>query len=263
MPMRFLRRFVAVMLLPVCVAVPGLAAAQDADDDLPNLAIPLDVSDPVGSFGFASGDLEATGGVADADWIRLLLGANRSYEVIISVRNLLSGGFNTLNASLQRYNSTGATLLQNSQTAWFDTLRTLQWRSTEDGVQLLRVLGTNTMTAFDSSYSLSMRESTLFCPRYNNSGTQLSVLIMQNTSDLPCDFSAHFFNEAGTLVGTGTGTYPVSGTAVVAGASVAGVSGTRGSVRIAHTCGLGGVAAKAVAVEPATGFTFDTVCTSR
>ena len=31
-----------------------------------------------------------------------------------------------------------------------------------------------------------------------------------------------------------------------------------GSVRIAHTCGYGGLSGKAVSVEPATGFTFDT-----
>jgi hypothetical protein len=31
-----------------------------------------------------------------------------------------------------------------------------------------------------------------------------------------------------------------------------------GSVRIPHSCGYGGLSGKAVSVEPATGFTFDT-----
>ena len=40
-------------------------------------------------------------------------------------------------------------------------------------------------------------------------------------------------------------------------------SGTSGSIIVAHTCGYGGLAGKAVALEPSTGFTFDTALIPR
>jgi hypothetical protein len=36
-----------------------------------------------------------------------------------------------------------------------------------------------------------------------------------------------------------------------------------GSIRIAHNCGYGGLSGKAVSIEPATGFTFDTAMSHR
>jgi hypothetical protein len=40
--------------------------------------------------------------------------------------------------------------------------------------------------------------------------------------------------------------------------TLAGGPGRSGSVRITHDCGYGGLSGKAVSIEPATGFTFDT-----
>ena len=50
---------------------------------------------------------------------------------------------------------------------------------------------------------------------------------------------------------------------VIATATVPGVGGTSGSAFIAHSCGFGGLNAKVVALEPATGFSFDTTCATR
>ena len=45
--------------------------------------------------------------------------------------------------------------------------------------------------------------------------------------------------------------------------NVAGVANHKGGAQITHTCGYGNLKAKVVALEPATGFSFDTPCTVR
>jgi hypothetical protein len=45
-------------------------------------------------------------------------------------------------------------------------------------------------------------------------------------------------------------------------AAIPALAGASGSASIAHDGGWGGLAAKGVAVEPATGFTFDTPATT-
>jgi len=133
-------------------------------------------------------------------------------------------------------------------------------------------------TAADSQYTLQLRETTLYCPRYNNTGGQATVLIVQRVGvqdrdELApdCVWTADFYDRAytqygHTLNGSYNGVPSVSslgpnGMFVLATALV--VPGTSGSIQIAHTCGYGRVQAKAVSVEPATGFTFDTTCSPR
>jgi hypothetical protein len=47
-------------------------------------------------------------------------------------------------------------------------------------------------------------------------------------------------------------------TFVLPSATVPGLAGQAGSIRLLHTCGYDGLSGKAVSIEPATGFTFDT-----
>ena len=46
-------------------------------------------------------------------------------------------------------------------------------------------------------------------------------------------------------------------------AGIAGLDGRSGSVVLAHTCGLGGLKGTIAALEPATGFSFNTPCQER
>ena len=222
--------------------------------------------------------MQASGSVADVDWFRAITRAYRSYEVIVS-----NPTDQTWYWSLERLDSSGTSVLQ-SWTGWETTnhssggqswfgARHLRWQtsafaSTGDGSQTVRITGSSAFTN-PTFYTIQFRETTLFCPRFNNTGSQVSVLIVQASlnGSSSCDFSAHFISEAGSLLGTFTGSFSessggvIGATTVISTPGVTGVAGQKGAARIAHTCGLGGITAKLVALEPSTGFSFDTPCT--
>jgi len=50
---------------------------------------------------------------------------------------------------------------------------------------------------------------------------------------------------------------------VQAMSGIAGLPGAKGSMRIAHTCGIGGLKGTVIALESATGFSFGTPCGER
>jgi hypothetical protein len=70
-----------------------------------------------------------------------------------------------------------------------------------------------------------------------------------------------FYNAAGTLIDTQGAPLAPNAPYVFNTASVSTLVGQSGFARVAHTAGYGGLSGKAVALEPSTGFTFDTVLT--
>ena len=133
-------------------------------------------------------------------------------------------------------------------------------------LNVLRVEGPTTGTV-SSVYSIGYRETTLFCPRFNNTNGQVSVLIVQaaHYGRSSCAFTAYFFSEAGgTPVAQQAGTLDAEGEVVtISTPGVPGAANQKGGAQISHTCGYGNIKAKLVALEPATGFSFDTPCTVR
>jgi hypothetical protein len=209
-------------------------------------------------------DLANVGGVVDQDWMRMTIETNRSYEVMILNSNIDWLGGQTI----QRFAADGTTLLETG--ASIDRgakRRALRWIHTAaPDNQFVKVTGDafDTATAF---YEIVFRETTMYCPRFNNAGSQVSVLIVQRAaSELAqtCTGTAFFYNEDQAVVGTQAlsigGNVDVS---VYSLPGIAGLAGQKGGATIAHTCGLGGVKAKLVALEPATGFSFDTPCSQR
>jgi hypothetical protein len=113
-------------------------------------------------------------------------------------------------------------------------------------------------------YRVRFYETTYTVPRFNNLGTQATVLLLQNTTDRACAATAFFLGENGSLIAqhlVNAGVIPGHQLAVIPTATVA--PNASGSVRISHTCGYGGLSGKAVSVEPATGFAFDTTIQQR
>jgi hypothetical protein len=209
-------------------------------------------------------DLANVGGVADQDWFRVSLETNRSYDVSIGNSNIdwLSGQI------LERWDNAGTTKLQDAETSDRGGYRrTLRWVHTgAAGEQKIKATGTNSDTS-NAFYEIALRETTLFCPRYNNSGGQISVLIVQRAANeraANCDGTAFFYDENQAVVGTQAlvigGNNDVN---VYSLPGVPGLAGQRGGAQVAHTCGVGGLKAKLVALEPATGFSFDTLCSPR
>jgi hypothetical protein len=106
------------------------------------------------------------------------------------------------------------------------------------------------------TYRIRYFVTTVAIPRFNNTGSQTTIVILQNSSALPADATLWFWNAAGGLAGQSSVTLPPNGSAAVNSSSIA--LGVSGSVTISHTAPYGSLAAKAVALEPTTGFTFDT-----
>lgn len=139
---------------------------------------------------------------------------------------------------------------------------TVRWISTVDGKEFVRARGDENLSLpAGSLYRVEFFDTTCFVPRWNSTASQTTVFIVQNTTNATVAGSILLHNAAGTLVHTQPLSVPQFGVAVFGTASVPALSGQSGSARIVHTGGYGALAGKAVALEPATGFTFDTPIT--
>ena len=209
-------------------------------------------------------DLANSGGTPDQDWFKIFPRANRSYEVqVVNVTVSMAAGF-----GVSRRDAGGGVLLEASSALDpLGTTRALRWiNGVSDSEERVQVVGTGASTS-SAQYDIQLRETTLFCPRYNNAGTQVSVLIVQRASTEtgagPCQANAFFYDEAATLIAMYPQPLTLNDMSAVAAPSIGGLPGTKGALHIAHTCGVGGLKGKLVALEPSTGFSFDTPCTER
>jgi plastocyanin len=183
-----------------------------------------------------------------------------SYEVVVDA---LAG-----NPALQldRVDATGTNVIQSGSpvTASIDMSQSLRWQnSTASAVDTERVRVGNstcpTTCTTNDVYRLRSYETTLSIPRFNQSGTQVSVVILQNPTSYSITGRIYFWNAAGALLnGTGLSFTLGPKTALIQNAgSVPGVTGTSGTVTVSHTGRYGDLVGKIVALEPATGFSFD------
>jgi len=106
------------------------------------------------------------------------------------------------------------------------------------------------------SYNIRMMETTLYVPRFNNSGTQTSILFLSNGRDVNVDANLYFWAADGTLLNTTPITLNAHQTLVTNTSTI--VPGVGGSITISHNSTYGSISGKIVALEPSTGFTFDT-----
>jgi hypothetical protein len=98
-------------------------------------------------------------------------------------------------------------------------------------------------------------------PRYNNFGGQLTVLIIQNPGPVTVSGNARLWTTAGGSTPVTTVAFAVAPRAatVINLATVNGgvANGTSGTITITNDGRYGQLAVKAVALEPSTGFSFD------
>jgi hypothetical protein len=207
-------------------------------------------------------DLGAEAGVADQDWYILQSGARSSYEVLIDGT---TGDMNLTGGDVARMGDS-VTVLQNSvQLMGYSAA--LRWQNTTATTETewIRVSGASCTTTCTNNdqYRIRMYETTYSIPRFNNSATQITVLLVTNVAPFSCSASFHFYDAAGAFLGTSTNTFSVRELHVLNTPSLAFAAGASGTVSVAHNCGYGGLTGKAVALEPATGFTFDTPMIAR
>ncbi len=202
--------------------------------------------------------LAAQGGVAQVDYYRLAQRPYSSYEVAVDGD---SGDVQPV--QLDRLASDVSTLLATSQAIGTGAARSLRWRNSSSNTvttQAIRVRSggsCSTDCGADDTYRIRCYETTAAIPRFNNAGTQLTVLILQNPAGYTITGTAYFWSGAGGLLASSGFALPARQTLVLATSSLAALVGRSGTITIAHDGRYGDLAGKAVALEPATGFSFD------
>jgi ELWxxDGT repeat protein len=243
-------------------AAGGTAASGDGvgrivDDD--GAAIRLEALDR-GATVLAS--LEAAPGpAADVDLYALERAAFSSYEITVDGA---SGDVGDAGPAVELVASDLVTTVPSvaSGVGHARALRTLNGTAAarHDYVRV-RSLGCATDCGADDTYRIRVRETTLRASRFNDSGGQRTVLILQNRGEAPVTALASYWRADGTRLAGSQVVLPPHGTAIVA--TPAAASGASGSITVAHDGALGALAGKAVSLDEATGLAFDTPLEAR
>ena len=212
------------------------------------------------------GDLAGLGGAADQDLFRILQEPYASYEIVLDAT---SGDIGSgLGPALDRVASDGSTVLQASQAVGVGHSRTLRFVNASPAPvagQLIRVRSSacGSDCGADDVYRLRAWETTLSIPRFNNSATQVTVVILQDRGAEPIAGTILFWDAGGALLHQQPLGLVPRGSVVVLTSSIPVLAGQSGSITVIHDGGFDALAGKAVALEPATGYSFDSVARSR
>lgn len=198
------------------------------------------------------------GPVADVDSYRLALPAYTSWEVVVdAVSGDLAPGL-----VLEHLAADDVTVLGTGVPVGTGSAQglSLQNRLTTPVVaHRIRVRSTSCSTDCgpDDTYRLRVYETTAAVPRFNNSATQATVLVLQNTTDRTVSGDADFWSAGGVRLATVPVSIPPRGSLVTNTSAVAGLAGRSGSITLTHDGPYGALSGKSVALEPGTGFSFD------
>jgi hypothetical protein len=274
-------RHANVLALAVCLLATRTASANDpwefalynsSDDDITTLNY-LQHGDVQRGH-----DLEGSGTPPDADFYALNLHSRHSYEIRVGGGieywglacssgpcprlDLLDSAGNLLIAASLPYPDDIPITVNRGPTGPQPAFRTqtLRFASNVTVPALARVLGDQAVPVGPGhSYEISFRDTTYFAPRWNNSGTQVSVVVVQNLTPNLVFGSVDFFDASGNLLYDDLLWLEPHGSNVISTAGTSQLVGQSGSLSISHDGGYGALAGKVVALEPATGFTFDTL----
>jgi hypothetical protein len=220
----------------------------------------------LGHGGTQTHDLDQVGTATnDVDWVTVPTLARHSYEVRLSDTGAqFDWGVCPDCAQFERVNSTGTILTEDvgvvevAPNESYD--RSVRWIATANTVrEFVRITGHQDVTETASSvYTLRFWDTTYSIPRWNSSGTQTTVLMVTNLTQAPATVNVYFYSGSGTVLATATYILQPNALNVLNTAGISALAGQSGHIHIAHTAGYGGLSGKAVALEPSTGFTFDT-----
>ena len=200
-------------------------------------------------------NLAPVGGAANSDFYVISQKPRSSYEVLVDAT---SGDITPVD--LQRMAADGSTVIQSSVPTGPGFSRSLRWFNTsanEVDTETVRVRsgGCNTNCGTDDVYGIHAFETTYAVPRFNNVGTQITVLLLQNPTNYTINGNVYFWDAAGALTATVPFTLTSKQLIVLNTATVA--PGVGGAVTVVHDGRYGDLSGKTVALEPATGFSFD------
>ena len=203
------------------------------------------------------------GPVPDQDWYRIVQTPFSSYEVLCDG---FTGDVDTLFPNTLALVDAGGTVLVPSSPYALGYARSLRFVNNtflSNVDTFVRVgnatCGTNCGT--NDNYRIRAWETTIAVPRYNNFGGQVTVLIIQNPSQETTTGTAYLWTAAGGITPVTSYGFVLLAreAAVVNLATLNGgvANGTSGTITITNNGRYGQLAVKAVALEPATGFSFD------
>jgi hypothetical protein len=190
------------------------------------------------------------------DVYRLTQAPRASFEVIVD------GASGDLGPPLrlERLAFDGATVLQSGSPVGTGNAVGMRWENTLAGPvtsEYVRVTSGQCTTGCgaDDAYRIRAYETTYAAARFNNSGGQATVVLLQNRSSAVTG-RLYFWSAVGGLLHTQPFTLGARASLVLDLSSLSPLQGRSGSVTLSHDAPYGGLAARAVAIEPATGFAF-------
>ena len=244
---------VAVAGLVMCMA--GVARADVWDVQTANDNTPASTLNELVHGAEQVHDLAALPGpTQDFDWFRISQQPYSSYEVIVD-----GNSGDTVFITLNRTDVTGGSTLQSSVPVALGMARRLSFSNpTASAVEERIVVTSNcgSICGADDQYRLRFFDTTYAIPRFNNSGTQTTVLIIQNPTTYTIAGTVWFWTSAGAVIASHNFNLPAHQLMLLPTANVA--AGLSGSMTVTHNGRYGDLVGKAVALEPATGFSFDT-----
>ncbi len=213
-------------------------------------------------------DLDQAGGGNDVDWMVVPTLLRHSYEARLGDANQeYDWGACPTCAQFERVNSAGTILTDDQSTVNEGGVeayvRSVRWISGANSVtDYIRVTGDANHTENASSvYTVRFFDTTYLVPRWNASGGQTTVFVISNVSQTAASGAVWFYNSSGSPITSASFTLSQNQLITISTASVPALAGQSGHAHVVHTAGYGGLSGKAVALEPATGFTFDTAMT--
>ncbi len=168
---------------------------------------------------------------------------------------------------VQRVGPDLTTVLQSSSPSGTGPARVLRWTNAtglpQDGYVRVSSAGCATDCGPDDVYRVRAYETTGRIERFNASGGQVTIVLLQNASSAPVNATAHFWSPAGALLDSRALALSAHSVATVNVGTVAGAAGQSGSITVVHDGGYGSLAGKSVSIDPVAGFSFDTPLTYR
>jgi hypothetical protein len=189
-----------------------------------------------------------------------------SYEVVVDAPFGRAGG--AAGPSLARVAADGTTVVQSSApvgTGHSRTLRFLNDTGAAQQAQFIRVQAASCTTGCTAAdgYRLRAYETTYTIPRFNNNATQGTVVVVHNPTTRTVALRLRFWSATGTLLFTQSQNVAARGVYALATNQVPALVGQSGAVTIANDAGYGELDGKAVALEPASGYSFDSPMVAR
>jgi uncharacterized repeat protein (TIGR01451 family) len=235
--------------------------APSDDTDAETTAVVLAPEGELGHGTLRRSDLRALPGpTADEHRYRNSQKRYSSYEVVLDEASGDIGAGS--GPALERVGSDGTSVVQSSLPVGTGKSRSLRWENpgpagVDDETVRVRSQGCAADCGPEDVYRIRAYDTTCASPRFNDSATQVTVLLLQSTGDAPITGHALFWDAAGSLLETAAFSLAPHGLLSLNTATLPALLGHSGSITVTHDGRYGELSGKAVAVEPATGFTFD------